>query len=67
LETLLLIAAYDQFAAAVDQLRLRMTCCLEASTLSRAQRGRMAKAFRDIEATVTSIDELLAFERSEER
>jgi hypothetical protein len=67
LETLLLIAAYDQLAAAVDQLRSQMTCCFEVSTLSPEQRRRMAKAFRDIDATVTAIDELLAFARSEER
>jgi hypothetical protein len=67
LETLPLIAAYDQLTAALDQLRAQIACCLEVLTLSREQRGRVAKVHRDIEATVTSIDELLAFERSEER
>jgi hypothetical protein len=67
LETLLLIAAYDQLAAALDQLRSQMARCREVLTLSPEECARMAKVYRDIEVALTSIEELLAFERSEER
>jgi hypothetical protein len=67
LETLLLIAAYDQMAAAFDQLRSQMVQIVGVLSLSPEQHVRIAKAFGGIEAAVTSIDELLAFERSEER
>jgi hypothetical protein len=67
LETLLLIAAYDQLAAALDQLSSQLTCLLEVVTLSREERARIAKAYDDIETAVTSIEELLAFERTRER
>jgi hypothetical protein len=67
LETLLLIAAYDQMAAALDQLRSQLARCLEVLTLSPGERARIAKAYSTIEAAITSIDELLASERSEGR
>ena len=67
MESLLLIAAYDQMAAALDQLLSQMALCFEILTPSSEERARLAKAYRDIEVAVISIDDLLAFERSEER
>jgi hypothetical protein len=66
LETLLLIVAYDQMAAALDHLRSQTARCSEVLTLSPEERARIAKVYRDIEAALTSVEELLAFERSEE-
>jgi hypothetical protein len=54
-------------AAALDQLLSQMALCFEILTPSSEERARLAKAYRDIEAAVISIDDLLAFERSEER
>jgi hypothetical protein len=67
LETLPLIAAYDQLAAAFDQLRSQMACCLEVLTLGSEERAQLVQAYRGIEAVIISVDELLAFERSEDR
>lgn len=67
MEALLLIAAYDQMAAALDELLSQMAPGSEILTPTSAQRARIAKVYRDIEAALTSVQELLAFERSEER
>jgi hypothetical protein len=67
LENLLIIAAYDQMAAAFDQLRSQMVQIVGVLILSPEQHARIAEAFREIEASINSIDALLAFERSEER
>jgi len=44
-----------------------MTCRLDFSTLSSEERARIVQAYRGIEAVIILVDELLAFERSEER
>lgn len=67
MESLPLIAASDQLMALLDVLRSQITCILEVLVLSPEQRARIAKSSGDIEATVTSIEDLLAFERSAER
>jgi hypothetical protein len=50
-----------------DQLRSQMARCSEVLTLNPEERARIVKVYRDIEAALSSIDELLAFQRSEER
>jgi hypothetical protein len=67
LDTLPLIAAYDQLAAALDQLRSQITCCLDLLPLSSDERVRLAQVCHGLEAVIISVDELLAFKRSEER
>jgi methyl-accepting chemotaxis protein len=61
LETLLLIAPYDQMAAALDQLRSQMALCIEVLTPSSDERARIAKAYRaqaeQIADTATAIEE----------
>jgi hypothetical protein len=64
LKTLPLIAAYDQLAAALDELRSRIALLFEVSTLSSEDRARIVHAYRTIEAVIKSVDEVLAFERS---
>jgi hypothetical protein len=67
LETLPLIAAQDQLTAAFNQLRSQMACYLDILTVGSGERARLVQAYRGIEAVIISVDELLAFERSEER
>lgn len=64
MKTLPLIAAYDQLAAALDELRSRIALLFEVSTLSSEDRARIVHAYRTIEAVIKSVDEVLAFERS---
>ncbi len=67
MELLRLIAARDQMAAALYQLGLQINRCIEVLNLSSDKRTRLAQAYRDIEAPINAIDELLAAWRSTER
>lgn len=63
METLLLIAAYDQLSAELDELRSQMAHVVEVLIVSPGQHARIVKDYRVIEATINSINELLAFKR----
>ena len=56
----MLIAAYDQLAATLDELRSQIALLFEVSTLRSEDRARILQAYQGIEEVINSVNALLA-------